>query len=384
MKRRRFAPTLLALAATGALLSAQRPAPASPRVEIRQPTAAAYLSGPTTLRAEVEPVAAFSHLTFFVDGAQVCAVAAPPFQCEWDAGSGIAERQIRLVANLAAGGRIVRTVRTKGLEFADQVDVDVVQVTVTVTDGRGEFISGIPRSAFRVFEDGKPQDITNFASEDVPLELVVAVDISGSMAAAMPRLKQVVKVFLTAVPARDQVTLLGFNDTVFALTRKATDPAERIRAVDRLAPWGGTALYDVIVRGVDMLGVRAGRKALVIFSDGEDQGSHVTLEQVVERLEASDVTLYMIGQGRGVTADRLKAVMTRLAEPTGGRMLSTNSIDELSAAFGDLLEELSHQYLLGYAPTAEGRDGNWHEIRVNVDGYSNVRARQGYRFTSTR
>src|SRR4029077_10327046 len=113
----------------------------------------------------------------------------------------------------------------------------------------------------------KPQTITYFSSEDVPLELIVAVDISGSMTTAMPKLKKAGKDFLPAVPERDQVTLLGFNDTVFPLARKATDPNERTRAVDRLAPWGATALYDVILRGVDMLGRQTGRKALVVFTD---------------------------------------------------------------------------------------------------------------------
>jgi VWFA-related protein len=260
--------------------------------------------------------------------------------------------------------------------------VDVVQVTVTVTDDNGAFVASLPRGAFKVFEDGRPQTITHFASEDVPLELIVAVDISGSMTTAMPKLKEAVKVFLGAVPSRDQVTLLGFNDTVFALTRKTTDPTERVRAVDRLAPWGATALYDVLVRGIDMLGLQAGRKALVVFTDGEDQGSHVSLEQVEARLQASDVTLYMIGQGRGVSVDRLKRVMQRLSTPTGGRVFSTNSIDELTGAFDELLDELSHQYLLGYPPIADTRDGKWHEIRVQVDGHRNIRARQGYRFAA--
>ena len=92
----------------------------------------------------------------------------------------------------------------------------------------------------------------------MPLELIVAVDISGSMTPAMPKLKTAVKEFLGAVPAQDQVTLLGFNDNIFTLTRKTTDPAERVKAVDRLAPWGATALYDVILRGIEMLGRQTG------------------------------------------------------------------------------------------------------------------------------
>ena len=334
------------------------------------------------LRAVVDPPSAVTRVTFFVDGREVCVVIQPPFECDWNAGPDVAERQVRVVATLATGNRLVRTVRTQGLGVTEKVDVDVVQVTVTVTNDRGEFVSGLPQSAFHVAEDGKPQTITYFASEDVPLELVVAIDVSGSMATAMPKLKEAAKAFLGAVPAENRVSLLGFNDTVFALTRRPTDPPEeRMRAVDRLAPWGATALYDVIVRGIDMLSARTGRKALVIFSDGEDQGSHVTLDQVEQRLQASDVTLYMIGQGRGLQVERLKKVMERLSTPTGGRVFAMEKIDQLSSAFDTLLEELSHQYLIGYPPPGEVRDGKFHEIKVRVDGHHNVRARNGYRFS---
>ena len=173
------------------------------------------------------------------------------------------------------------------------------------------------------------------------MELVVAVDVSGSMAPVIPKLKQAVKAFLGAVPADHRLSLYGFNDTVFALTRKPTDPPEeRVKAVDRLAPWGATALYDVIVSSIETLGARTGRKAIIVFTDGEDQGSHVTLDQVEQRLQASDVTLYLIGQGRGLSVDRLKKVMERLSTPTGGRVFAMASIDELSSAFDTLLDEL--------------------------------------------
>ena len=146
-----------------------------------------------------------------------------------------------------------------------------------------------------------------------------------------------------------------------------------------MAPWGSTALYDVVLRSVGMLGRQTGRKALVVFTDGEDQGSHATIADVERGLQSSDVTLYMIGQGRGVTHAPLKAVMERLAKPTGGRALFTESIDELRGAFAELLDELSNQYLLGYVPPAARRDDTWRSIKVEVDGYSDIRARQGYR-----
>ena len=352
---------------------------AGPELKILSPGEEAYVNGPTLLRAQVLPADAIAGVVFFVDGRQACALVKVPFECDWDAGATIAEHQVRAVATLKSGGRIVQTVRTKSVGYAERVDVDVVQVTVTVSDGRGRFIPNIPKTAFHVLEDGHPQAITHFASEDVPLELVAAIDISGSMAPAMPKLKIAVKEFLGDVPPEDQVTLLGFNDNIFTVTRKQTDPGERIRAVDRLAPWGSTALYDVILRGAEILGRQTGRKALVIFTDGEDQGSHATIQDVERRLQSSDVTLYMIGQGRGVTMEPLRRIMERLSTPTGGRALFTENIEELHNAFGDLLDELSNQYLLGYQSTNTRRDDQWRRIKVDVDGHREVRSRQGYR-----
>jgi len=353
--------------------------PPPAQLEIVSPGPDAYISGTTILRAALTPPDAATRVVFSVDGKQVCDATAAPFECSWEAGGGVYAHQIRAAADLKAGGRVIKTVRTKALGFAEKVDVDIVQVIATVQDGAGHFISGIPRSAFHIEEDGKPQAVSHFGSEDVPLELVVACDVSGSMTPAMPRLKSAVKEFLAAVPTRDQVTLLGFNDSIFPLTRRQIDPAERIKAVDRLAPWGATALYDVILRGVDMLGKQPGRRAMIVFSDGEDQGSHASIADVERRLQASDVTLYMIAQGRGVQVEALKSVMQRLVEPTGGRPILTDNIDQLHSAFSDLLEELSNQYLLGYESTNTKRDNVFRKITLRVDGQSRVRARQGYR-----
>ena len=357
-------------------------APPATLLTILSPAEDSYVSGETTLRARLDPPDAASAVIFFVDGRQLCVVPIAPFECEWDAGRTITEHHIRVVATLTVGGRVVHTLRTKGVIFNDNEDVDAVQVTVTVMDGPNAYVRGLPMSAFRVFENGQPQTISYFTNTNVPLELIAAVDISGSMGPVMAKLKKAVQEFLAAVPSGEQVTLLGFNNTVFTLTRRATKPADRVKAVDRLAPWGPTALYDVILRSIGMLGRLTGRKVLVVFTDGEDQGSHATIADVERGLQASDVTLYMIGQGRGVTQDRLKAVMERLSKPTGGRALFAENIDTLRGTFAELLDELSNQYLLGYAPGEARRGETWRSIKVEVDGHWGIRARQGYRPTA--
>jgi Ca-activated chloride channel family protein len=353
-------------------------------VRILSPVADSFVSGSTALQAQVEPADAAVVVSFFVDGRQVCTVAKAPYECDWYAGRAIVEHRIRVVAASADGteARAVATIGTKG--YAETVDVDLVEVTVTVTDGASKYVTGLPQKAFRVFEDGRPQTITHFASENVALDLVLAVDISGSMRDSMPKMKTAVKEFLTAVSSRDRVTLLGFNDTIFPLARKATDPDQRVMAVDRLACWGDTALYDVIATGINLLGRENGRKAMVVFTDGEDVGSRTSLADVERRLEASGVTLYVIGQGRALKMDMLKERINRLAHSTGGRAIVTEKIDDLRGAFAELLDELSHQFLLGYTPTNTAHDGTLRQLKVEVEGRHRIRAREAYRAPGAR
>jgi len=340
-----------------------------------------YASGPTPIRIRVEPDgAAVRGVSLFADGRLVCTREQPPFECQWDAGPNVIEHVLRAVATLGDGRRVARGIRTKGVAYAEKVDVDVVQVTATVTDESGHFVRGLTRQDFRLYEDGTPQSVTSFFSENVPTEMIVAVDVSGSMTDAMPKVKESVKGFLTAIRPADRVTLLGFNDSVFTLARPTVDLAARLKAIDRLAPWGGTALYDVVVQAFDLLGRQTGRRALVVFTDGEDLNSRVPIEVAERRLEASDAVMYPIGQGRAPRLASLKIVLERLARKSGGRAFFGESVDQLDAVFADIIDELSNQYLLGYVPRDLTRDGRWRTLKVEVPGKAvHVRARQGYR-----
>ncbi len=167
---------------------------------------------------------------------------------------------------------------------------------------------------------------------------------------------------------------------MFTLARREMNVTQRLRAVDRLAPWGGTALYDVIVRGVQQLSKLPGRRVLVVFSDGDDRSSHATIETVEEAVRANDATLFMVALGRGVRERRLKSGIERLVELSGGRALFVERSEELDKPFTEILEELSNQYLMGYESTNTRRDGTWRAVEIEVEAkeYA-VRARQGYR-----
>jgi Ca-activated chloride channel family protein len=275
-------------------------------------------------------------------------------------------------------------VRTGGLGYVEKVNVDAVQFTVVVTDRSGRFVEDLPRTAFRVYEDDQPQALSTFAASNVPLELVAALDVSQSMTPAMDDLKQAARTFLTALGTGEQVPLLAFNDNIFTLARKTTAVDAKLRAVDRLAPWGGTAHYDVIIRGIELLGRQAGRRALVIFSDGEDQSSRSTLEAATSRVESSDATIYAVGLGRATQTGPLHDLLQRIATVSGGRGLFTDQREELQRMFQEIFDDLSHQYLVGYQPINQKRDGAWRRIKVEVqEGYT-VRHRQGYRLMPER
>ena len=355
--------------------------PPAPTVEITSPEAGGYVSGLTVLRLVITPPdQQVERVSFYADGELVCALERRPFECAWDAGPGVRAHQIRAVAQLPGGVSLRHVVRTREIALTEAVDVDVVQVTAVVHDAGGRWVEGLPRESFRVLEDGVPQAIATFMSENIALDLVVAVDVSGSMTEAMPQVKLAVKKFLSALRPEDRVTLLAFNDNVFTLARPTADQAARMNAIDRLAPWGGTAFYEAIIKALEMQGRQTGRRALVVFTDGEDRHSLVPLARAEERVEASDSVLFPIGLGQGATAPALKTVLDRLARRSGGRAFYAERASKLDEAFARIVSELSHQYLLGYAPSNPKKDGAWREIRVEVtDKDLHVRARQGYR-----
>ena len=351
-------------------------------ISITSPEADTYVVGMVQLKAVVTPgwrVKDIAKVTFSVNGRLECTIMEPTrLECPWDAGTQIREYVIRAVVELHGGARAVTTMKTKGLELAEAVRVEVTQVTAVVHE-RGRFIKGLPVAAFRLLEDNVVQRITHFSAEGSPLELVIAVDVSESMTQAMPQLKNSVKKFLAALGPNDQVTLTAFNDNLFTLTRRDTTPAQRVRAVDRLQPWGGTALYDVMVKGLQQLSKQPGRRVLVVFTDGDDKSSHSTLQSVEQAVRSSDATLFMVALGSGVRNAKIKSSIERLVDMSGGRALFVERSDQLDGPFAEIVEELSNQYLIGYESSNTKRDGAWREIKIELpDHRYSVRARQGY------
>ena len=370
---------LSGLAAIGTSAGQSGPAPA---LTIVDPAPGRYISGLQTLRVRLQPEGlAILRLTFAADGDPVCTRQAPPWECEWDAGQDVLAHSIRAVAVLADGSRLVDSVRTEAAGFAPSVAVDVVQVPATVTDGN-RLVKGLAPKDFRIYENDRPQEISHFIGADAERELVVAVDMSGSMGPAMTTCRDAVKRFFATIRPVDHVTLLAFNDAVFTVAKREALPEARLKAVDRLRAWGSTAFHDAILKGLDLLESHRGRRALVLFTDGEDMVSHGTAADVQARIEVSATPVYVIAQGKGMREQRLKQVLDRIAGVSGGRTFYTDRIEQLEGVFAEIGEDIASQYLLAYSPAESERDGSWRTIRVEVEGQKKsyaVRARQGYR-----
>jgi Ca-activated chloride channel homolog len=352
----------------------------TPTLRITWPLPDAIVTGTTQIEAEIDPAAPVLSMTFSVNGRLVCTVERPPFRCRWNPGSALrGPYTIRVVATLPSGQSLVANVRTRDLRHAEQAQVDAVLVPVIVTE-RGRFVRGLTRKDFEVLEDGVPQPIASVVSEESPLDLVMAIDVSGSMEPVLDEVRVAVKQFLAKLRPGDAATLVGFNDNMFITAERETDPAVREAAVDLLAAWGGTAIYDATVRALDLVGRDGGRRGVVLFSDGDDQNSMTSRETAMARVQSSDAMLYTIGFGAGVTRPALRANLEEYARATGGKAFFPQRARELDAIFEHIINELANQYVLSYSPTRAEQDSTWREIAVKVrTGKFDVRARRGYR-----
>jgi VWFA-related protein len=373
MTRHRFVVAFLVSVAAVVTLRAQSTA----TLRFVFPPPGSYVSGPVVLKVAIEGeggASAIDDVTFFADGKQICVAPGVRMQCEWEAGSTVEEHALRAVARLKTGGRIVANVRTKGVTFNETATVDIVQVNAVVTSG-GRFVKGLTKEAFRLLDDKDERPILGF-DNSAPLELVLAIDVSGSMKDALPDVQDAARAFLKGLGPADKVTVVAFNDSVFTLAPREATLDTRLQAIDKLTAWGGTAVYDVIVRLVGTLSRQAGRRALVVFTDGEDQSSQASVQDVARAISDSDTTFFAVGLGRGDRLRVIKANLEPLAEASGGLALFAEHSDKLLEPFSTIVSDLANQYTLGFEPR---RDGKSHTLTGQVPGRDvRVRARRGY------
>ena len=359
------------------------PDPLPLKLEVVSPLETDYVTGSITIEARLVPLAAerqIVRMLFFADGALVCTVTKRPFTCQWNAGPTIRRRPIRVVAELEDGNRPMKTFWTKGIDETASSSVSAVQVPTTVTRGNGEFVRGLRPADFTVFEAGAQQRISGFAAETTDVTLVLAIDTSSSMEKSIAAVKEQVKEFLGPVPAAWPTTVMSFDHAVYTVARPNVTGADRERAIDELKAWGGTALYTAIAEAIRQVSSTIGRKAVVVFTDGDDRDSAISANELRRTIEQSDAAIYFVAAGDASRPGPTLSLLEKLAEISGGRVVHGRSQEALRQAFHQVREEIRNQYLLTYVPAKLERPGTWRPLTVKVscDG-CRVRARTGYR-----
>src|SRR5262245_6609833 len=263
--------------------------------------------------------------------------------------------------------------------------IELTVVTATVRDENGKLVTGLPREAFEIFEDGTRVPISQFTNERVPRGLGLLLDVSDSMFGR--RIKDAegaVERFLTSLldPA-DAFFLMAFNHQPRLLFGWKTDAAGVHESLASLKPTGSTAIYDAMAAAMPYLENRPReRAALVLVTDGADTASDLSLHDLRPALVRTDAFVYAIAIDTPEPQPIAKRIsietLNEITGQSGGRTEVVRATADLDTATANIAEELNHQYLLGYSSPHPG-DGQYHSIRVRtVDPVYRVRARAGY------
>jgi Ca-activated chloride channel homolog len=284
-----------------------------------------------------------------------------------------------------------------------RVETSLVSVPVTVNDRQGNFISGLRKDDFRVFEDGVEQAIEWFASIEAPFHLVLLLDSSRSTVFRLEEIKQAAIDFVDQLRPQDSVMVISFDDAVEVNAEFTNDHRQLRRAIRNIRTGTSTRIYDAIELAItERLDEVDGRKAIVLFTEGTDTASRLVSERAtVARVEESDALVYVIRYdtehdledlvlGRGVRIGAMKserqrepAYLRELAERSGARLYQAENLPSLNRAFAQISSDLRNQYWLSYYPTKAARDGSYRRLRVSVNRSDVIlRAREGYRASS--
>ncbi|MEQ1923776.1 MAG: VWA domain-containing protein, partial [Pyrinomonadaceae bacterium] len=300
---------------------------------------------------------------------------------------------------------------TRDDEDTLRVATDLVTIPVSVFDRNGLYIPGLRQQEFKIFEDGKEQEIAYFGTTDKPFTVALLIDTSPSTAYRIEEIRRAAIAFVDQLEPQDSVVVIEFNGSVNVRTQATTDRQKIYKAINKANFGDGTSLYSAVDEALrKQLGKITGRKAVVLFTDGVDTTSRKqTYDNTLSYAEESDSLIFPIyyntyldnrqrnGQigrpsiwgdpqqviTRGVTAEEYtvgKKYLEDLADATGGRVFRPESTPGgLTAAFEGIAEELRRQYNIGYVPSDEGKIGQRKQIRVRVDRPNLVlRARDSY------
>jgi Ca-activated chloride channel family protein len=255
----------------------------------------------------------------------------------------------------------------------------LVEAYATVTDSRGRYVDDLTAEQFTLLDGQHPQTLAAFESHGDSVSVALLLDTTGSMSNALPAVKNAALKLIGDLRPVDSVAVYSFNRSVTELQPFTSDLDQAKRAVLSTQALGETALYDALARVSRDLSGHTGKKVIVVFTDGDDNSSTLTMDTAILRVKAGGVPIYTIAQGQALQSAGYLKQLADLAKVTGGESFAVHDSSEIEGVFAKVSEDLAHGYLLVFQPPS-GEDHAWHSITVRVRGVraDKVRAREGY------
>ena len=271
-----------------------------------------------------------------------------------------------------------------------RTDTRLVLLHASVVDKSGKLLTNVPQSAFKVLEDGVEQQLRLFRREDVPVSMGIIVDNSGSMTSKRTRVAAAALEMVKQSNPDDEVFIVNFNDDTHFDQPLTNDVKKLEAALARMEARGGTAMRDALSRSITYVkkNGKKDKKVLVVITDGNDNSSDVTLDQLLRQAQNSEVLIYCIGllnEEEAGEAKSAKKALKALAEASGGLDYYPKSISDIQEITPRVAHEIRNQYILGYTSSNQALDGTFRQIKVTVTGFGRptVRTRNGYYATPT-
>jgi Ca-activated chloride channel family protein len=258
------------------------------------------------------------------------------------------------------------------------VSARVVEIHATVLDKRDRHVRSLTLADFDINDGGRSRPPEKLEADSSPFSLALLLDTTGSMEDAMPSLKQAAAALVEKIRPEDNVALYGFSDRFDEILPFSRDHRAALLAIRRLRASGKTALFDALARAGQKLGARSGKKALVVFSDGIDNSSVLTMNSAIERARREAVPVYAVAQGQALRDGKLMDALESISSSSGGQAFKVRKLDQMAEVFEEVSGDLLASYLLSFTP-AHG-SGEWRPLRVSVKNQPScrVRHRAGY------
>lgn len=264
-------------------------------------------------------------------------------------------------------------------------DTRLVLLHATVVDNKGNIITDLPRSSFKVYENNVEQPLKLFRREDVPISLGLIVDNSGSMRMRRNKVESAALQMVKASNRQDQVCIVNFNDDAFLDVDFTGDIKKMEEGLTRIDARGGTAMYDAISMSIDHLVSKGKRdkKVIMLITDGADTASKTSLEKVISQVHSTDIVVYsiaLLNDEQPRDAKKAKRALETISKATGGLCFFPKTVEEVDALAIEVAKDIRSQYVMAYSPTVQELDGTFRTIKVTANGPNKpqVRTRTGY------